>query len=389
MRLFSFSFLIGSGAALGHLYLYLRLLRHLAPGRASRRAIVALLVAMTLLLMFRGRVRDLFPDLAQTFAVLSYTWIALGLCTVIVLAVVDVTRLALALKQKLLARTALAPVIDEGRRLFLSQAAHWGVVAGGGLTAGYGGWRAFTPPEVTELSLKVPRLPKSLDGITLVQLTDIHVGPLIGRRFIDQLVHEANALKPDLVAITGDLVDGSVDLLGDAVAGLANLRARYGTFFVPGNHDYYSGDVAWTRFLEELGLTVLRNRRVEIGDEGGTFDLVGVDDWSGGRRRGRPGYDLERAIAGRDPERAAVLLAHQPANFEGAAARGIDVQISGHTHGGQLFPMTMLVGLRWPHVAGLYRHDDAHLYVSRGCGFWGPPARVGSPPEILKLTLTT
>ena len=134
---------------------------------------------------------------------------------------------------------------------------------------------------------------------------------------------------------------------------------------------------------------MLRNRTVQIGDAGGHLDLVGVDDWSGGRRRGRQGYDLKRALQGRNPDHAAVLLAHQPANFEVAAARGIDLQLSGHTHGGQLFPGTLLVGLEWKHVAGHYRHADSHLYVSRGCGFWGPPMRIGSPPELVKVVLTT
>jgi predicted MPP superfamily phosphohydrolase len=205
---------------------------------------------------------------------------------------------------------------------------------------------------------------------------------------MDELVRQANALRPDVVAITGDLVDGDVPTLGQSVAALRNLEARFGCFFVTGNHDYSSGDAAWTAFLETMGIQVLRNRHVSLGDAGGTLDLVGVDDWSGGRRRGRQGYDLDRALAGRDPDRAAVLLAHQPANFKVAAERGVDLQLSGHTHGGQLFPMTLFIGLGWEHSAGLYRHGDAHIYVSRGCGFWGPPMRVGSPPEIVKVVLT-
>jgi predicted MPP superfamily phosphohydrolase len=140
--------------------------------------------------------------------------------------------------------------------------------------------------------------------------------------------------------------------------------------------------------MARQGFQVLRNRAVQVGDAGGTFDLVGVDDWSGGRRRGKKGYDLDLALQGHTPDRAAVLLAHQPANFEVAARRGIDLQISGHTHGGQLFPMTMLLGLEWKYTAGLYKQDSSHLYVSRGCGFWGPPMRIGSPPEIVKLVLT-
>jgi uncharacterized protein len=262
------------------------------------------------------------------------------------------------------------------------------VLAGGAITAVYSSGRAFAASEISEVPVRLPRLPRTLDGLTIVQLTDVHVGPFIGRRFVERLVAQANALAPDLVVITGDLVDGNVPTLGHAVSALGGLRARFGSHFVTGNHEYYSGVGAWVPFLEGLGISVLRNRRVAIGDAGGTFDLVGVDDWSGARRRGGQGYDLEAALRGRDRDRAAVLLAHQPRNFEAAASRGIGLQISGHTHGGQIFPMTALVGLEFADTRGLYRHEESHIYVSRGCGFWGPPSRLGSPPEIARLVLT-
>lgn len=258
--------------------------------------------------------------------------------------------------------------------------------------ASYGVWRAYHPPDVSEVHLRIPKLPKALEGFTLVQLTDIHVGNLIERTFLQELVRRANAQKPDLVAITGDLVDGDVPTLGSAVGALSGLKSRYGTHFVTGNHDYYSGADAWCGFLSGLGINVLRNRRLSVGDATGkaSFDLLGVDDWLGGRGAEESSrYDLDKTIAGRDPDRASILLAHQPANFEVVAQHGIDLQLSGHTHGGQLFPMTLLVGLTTPYTRGLYAHGGSHIYVSRGCGFWGPPMRVGSPPEILKLVLTT
>jgi uncharacterized protein len=255
-----------------------------------------------------------------------------------------------------------------------------------GGVASYGAWRAFHPPEIAEVPVRLPGLPRALDGFSIVQLTDVHVGNLVERRFLEDLVHRTNALRPDLVAITGDLVDGDVPSLGPAVAALSELRSRHGTFFVTGNHDYYSGDSQWTAFLQQIGLQVLRNRHVRIGDSGASFDLIGVDDW--GARRGGEGYDLEAAVAGRDPTRPSVLLAHQPANFEEAVKKGIGLQVSGHTHGGQLFPFTVLVGLGWEYTAGLYRVGESHIYVSRGCGFWGPPMRVGSPPELVNIVLT-
>jgi predicted MPP superfamily phosphohydrolase len=223
--------------------------------------------------------------------------------------------------------------------------------------------------------------------MTILQLTDIHISTVIRRPFVEELVRRCNALKPDLVAITGDLVDGEVDLLGDAVAPLRDLQSRYGTYFVTGNHDFYSGDREWAAALGGMNMNVLRNRCIRIGDAGASFDLVGVDDWGARLLRHGRGYNLERAVAGRDPDRAAVLLAHEPANFETAVSNGMGLQLSGHTHGGQLFPLTALVQLRWPRFAGLYRHGAGQLYVSRGVGFWGPPLRVGSAPEIVKITL--
>ena len=404
LRIFSFSMLIGLGAVLGHLYLYRRLARQLLHGRLSRLLASVVLGLLTVVLMARRTVLDTLPEpVAGAVTMATYTWMGVALCLVLALLMLDLGRGLAAVARRVLPRKtappvaasatvhaepAPAPVVNEDRRRFLARTMAGGAfVAGGGLAA-YGSWRAFSPPLVTELAVKIPKLPKALDGLSIVQLTDIHVGPFIQRRYMDALVQQANALRPDLFAITGDLVDGDVHTLGGAVSALAGLKSRYGSFFVTGNHDYYSGDDAWTAFLQSLDIQVLRNRHVRIGDAGASLDLVGVDDWSGSRRRNKKGYDLDRALEGRDPDRAAVLLAHQPANFTVAAERGMDLQVSGHTHGGQLVPMTLFIGLAWEHSAGLYRHGDSHIYVSRGCGFWGPPMRIGSPPELVKLVLT-
>ena len=386
MPLSPFSLLIALGAVLGHLYLFRRLVWNLTSHRGIRLVAAIVLGFMTLVLIARRYLQRTLPEApGDVVELVSYSWMGVALCLVLALAGIDLGRAVLALGRRL----RPAPAVDVERRRFLSQATAGGALALGGGLAGYGSWRAFTAPEVTEVVIRIPKLPRSLDGFTIVQLTDLHVGPFIQRRFMDELVRRANALKPDMVAITGDLVDGTVPRLGGFVAALGNLHARYGSFFVTGNHDYSSGAEEWVAHLGSLGIPSLRNRHVRIGDAGGTFDLVGVDDWHGGRRLGQKGYDLDLALTGRDPERAAVLLAHQPANFKVAADQGVDLQISGHTHGGQLFPMTALIGLSWEHSAGHYRHGDSHIYVSRGCGFWGPPMRLGSPPELVKLVLTS
>ena len=219
-----------------------------------------------------------------------------------------------------------------------------------------------------------------------MQLTDVHVGPTIGREFVASVVREANALAPDMVVITGDLVDGTVEQLRELVEPLRDLRAPDGVFFVTGNHEYYSGADAWIAHLTTLGIRVLRNERVRIRD---AFDLAGVDD---ARSRGlAPGHgeDVPRALAGRDPSRAVVLLAHQPRTLKEAVAAEVDLQLSGHVHGGQMVPFNWLARLDQPVVAGLHLIEKTWVYVSTGTGYWGPPMRVGSGAELTRIELVS
>ena len=256
----------------------------------------------------------------------------------------------------------------------------------GGLATGAGLRSALRPPAVREVEVRLPRLPRALDGFRIVQLSDIHIGPILGRRFARELVDRVNALEPDLVAVTGDLVDGPVARLRDEVAPFAGLSARHGTFFVTGNHDHYSGADSWVERVAELGWIPLRNRRVVIDSGAASFELAGVDDHRGDFVGGAP-EDLDAALAGRDPSRVLVLLAHDPSTWKRAARRNVDLQLSGHTHGGQIWPFRFLVRLVVPFVAGRYREGSSQLYVSCGTGFWGPPLRLFAPAEITRLTL--
>ena len=276
-------------------------------------------------------------------------------------------------------------VANPERRLFLSRAAAVAVGFGAFGLSAVGLVATRGTIAVKRVSVSLATLAPSLAGFRIVQLSDVHVGQTIGKGFIEALVAQVNALQPDLIAITGDLVDGTVAYLGDAVAPLAGLQARHGVYFVTGNHEYYSGVEAWLPFLQGLGIRVLRNERVTIERDGAALDIAGIDDWSA--HEFGHGADLPRALAGRDRGRPVVLLAHQPKAITEAARHGVSLQLSGHTHGGQIFPFNFLVKLQQPYISGLHRHGDAQIYVSRGTGYWGPPMRIGAPPEVTCIEL--
>ncbi len=248
-------------------------------------------------------------------------------------------------------------------------------------------YQTLRGPEVVEVPITLDRLPQGLDGFVIVQLSDVHIGNTIGRAFVENVVSMANSLSPDLIVITGDLVDGRVTRLRDRAAPLAELEATHGTYFVTGNHEYYSGADAWIEHLRSLGVAVLRNEHVSIGDGECAFDLAGIDDHSARFWKGH-GADLPKALAGRDPSRELILLAHQPRQVETAADHAVGLQLSGHTHGGQIWPWHYLVKAQQRgFLAGHYRVNDTQLYVSSGTGYWGPPVRIRAPAEITRLIL--
>lgn len=389
MALFFVVVLSVAGSA--HLYFFRRLVGPVFITTPARRFGAVELSLLALLLVAGPVAQRLAPGpLATWLSRAAFLWMALGFYLLVTLGAIDLLRFVRRLVRGRLpagptpSRPANSDgVADSGRRRFLAQTG----ILGAGLAlpaSGYGMWRAFGEPEITETAVRVPGLPACLSGLTIALLTDLHAGAWVDRAFIARIVERTNALRPDLVAITGDLVDGRVARLARTVAPLAGLRSRFGSFFVLGNHEFYSAPEEWAAHLPSLGIKVLRNARASV--EG--LDLVGVDDWNARMGGFGPGYDLQAALAGRDPSRPAVLLAHQPRGFERAADLGVGLQLSGHTHGGQIWPWTLAVRLAYhPYTAGLYHHGGSSLYVSRGCGFWGPPVRVGAPPEIARVTL--
>jgi predicted MPP superfamily phosphohydrolase len=235
-------------------------------------------------------------------------------------------------------------------------------------------------PRVVRVTVPIRDLPPDLEGLRIVQLSDLHVGPTIRRPFVESVVDVTNALEPDLVAVTGDVADGLVPDLREHVAPLARLSAPLGSFFVTGNHEYYWDARGWIRELERLGLTPLSNEHRVLKRGSARLLLAGITDLS-------VDADPHAALAGAPESDVRVLLAHQPRSVYAARAAGFDLQLSGHTHGGQFFPFNLLVRIFQPFVAGLHRLEEMWLYVSRGTGYWGPPLRLGAPSEITLLEL--
>ncbi len=243
-------------------------------------------------------------------------------------------------------------------------------------------------PRVFEVEVPLPDLPPALEGFTIAQISDVHIGPTIKRDFMRGIVEIVNSLGVDLVAITGDLVDGSVEQLGAHVEPLTGLRARHGTYFVTGNHEYYSGVAAWIAELRRLGVDVLLNEHRVLTHDGAMLLLAGVTDYSAQdfdpAQRSDPQAALDGAPAALRPR---ILLAHQPRTAAAAADAGFDLQLSGHTHGGQFWPWNLFVRLQQPFTAGLHRLGSLWVYTSRGSGYWGPPKRLGVPSEITRIRL--
>lgn len=380
------SFLIFLTISLGlvaavHYWVWARLVRDLALSPTLHRALTVLIVVLACAIpatFWLGRSLD--PATGRPLMLVLYSWMGIVFLLLVVLAGVELVRLVVWLGS----HAGEAPP-DPQRRLLLAR------VIGGtaaALTAGVSLValrNGLGPVRVERVRVELDRLPPELDGFRIVQMSDIHVGPTIGRELIATLVDRCNELDADVIAITGDLVDGSVERLGALVEPLAELKARAGVYFVTGNHEYYAGAQSWCDFLTGLGLRVLRNERVEVGRGGHTFDLAGVDDFNAfGRGHGA---NLPQAVAERDEARELVLLAHQPRAVHEAQRLGVGLQLSGHTHGGQLWPWQYFVYLQQPVLAGLKLFGKTQLYTSRGTGYWGPPMRLGASSEITLLEL--
>ena len=406
-----------------HVYLYWRLVHCTTTSRRRRQVLGACLGAAAALALLTNAFSRLLPvSVAQWVAWPGSVWWAVAFYLTIALVLLEIPRAIGWLRRRTRQRaeqstavlvTAGAPTAPDetapdetpldgtgpdetvanepkpepevGRRQVLARS--FALVAGvaSASTVAYGVSSAMGPPEVTHYPVPLKGLSPNLAGLRIATVADIHACAFHRRPHVERMVRMINDTRPDVVAVVGDLADGTVEQLGDEVTPLRDLRSTYGSYFVTGNHEYYAQVGDWLHLLRQLGVRPLLNERVDIGGAGG-FDLAGVNDLSA-TDSGQPGPDVAGALAGRDPARPVVLMAHQPAMVDEAARNKVDLLLAGHTHGGQMQPLGLLKRLQGPSVSGWSTVDDTRMYVTRGVGTFGPPVRVGAAPEITVMEL--
>jgi len=370
-----------------HFYFWVRLVRDPAipvPWRyIATGGVVFLFVTLPLALVLG---RTLPFDLSRKVVFAPYVWMGMMLLLFIVLISADAGRLAVFVAKKLFVEGPAGT--DMARRILIARSVALAAIAGVGVLTAISVWTASGVVHVKPLEIRLSKLPKAMDGFTIAEIADLHLGITLGRGFVEDVVRKVNDLHPDVIVITGDLVDGSPDRIRGEVRDLKDLKAPNGVFFVTGNHEYYSGVTEWIREIEQLGIRVLRNERVPIGPAGAGFDLAGVDDYEAMGHEPGHGSDVDKALAGLDPGREVVLLAHQPRSVREAARHDVGLVLSGHTHGGQIWPWSYFVYLQQPYVRGLHCHGArTQIYITDGTGYWGPPMRLGTRGEITYITL--
>jgi predicted MPP superfamily phosphohydrolase len=386
-------FIVVLSAVLGlmHLYVWKRLVKDTTRPGQLRSILTAVLIALAVVLVATLLLpRIIGLDASSWIAWPGYLWFGLLAYLFLTSLVLEPVRAVLRRRTR---RRSTPPELENpssatslNRRLFLARASAAAAGAASVGLVGFGAATALGSPDLLRVPVRLRRLDPAFAGYRIAVVSDIHLGPLAGRAHTERIVDMINSTTPDLVAIVGDVVDGTVEELGAAVAPLRDLSPRDGTFFVTGNHEYFVDDTfAWLRELERLGVAPLRNENTILRRGAGVLNLAGVNDLAGESRSDAP--DFNAALAGLDPAGPTVLLAHQPVMAAEAAERGVDLQLSGHTHGGQMWPFHYLVRTVQPSLAGLSTVDETQLYVTRGAGFWGPPLRVGAPPDITVLSL--
>ena len=383
-----FIFLFVFTALLSALYYYSgrRILLSLAINARLRRLIWTVIFMLPLCIpaTFVFRMTNI-----SGFIIDFVTWLAfgtMGFFTILLFFVI--LRDLLLIGYRIIMKVVRKNVYDPSRRQFLMKTTNYAMLGTSALLTGYGLYEARRKPSLDQVTIYLPHLPEEFEGMRIIQFSDLHVGPTIKRSFVQSVVNDINRLNGDMIVFTGDLVDGQVDSLREDVAPLKELSASHGAYFVTGNHEYYSGALSWIDEVTRLGMHVLLDSHTIIHKNNNSIVLAGVTDFSAKSMIPDHVSDPIKALSGAPDLAVKILLAHQPKNIFAAADAGFDLQISGHTHGGQYLPWSYLVTLTQPFVDGLHTYKNTQIYVNRGTGYWGPPLRLGTPSEISILTLS-
>ncbi|MFH2091419.1 MAG: metallophosphoesterase [Pseudomonadota bacterium] len=386
----SFFFIFSSTLSILYAYTGFRLIPSLCSGKKKAGAwIVLILLYVCLILAFFFRTALRFPDLVSLLAWTGYS--GLGLISYLfcltlgrdLLIIPCVTFLRI--KRFFFAQNKQMQPSPE-RRQFLYHASSAAIALMGGALAGAGTFLALKKPTIVRINIPLKKEHHLLKGLTLVQFTDLHIGPTIGYHYVEQVCDTIKNLKADIIVFTGDLADGSPQTLIHELSPLLALQAPLGKYFVTGNHEYYSGAERWIHQAKISGFEPLLNEHRTINYHNGLLTLAGVTDIQSHRffpyHRSSPAAAIENA----PQDSYKLLLAHHPTSIYQAASSGFDLQLSGHTHGGQYFPFEYAVGLQHPFIKGMYQYEKTQIYVNQGTGYWGPPLRLGTFPEITLFT---
>jgi predicted MPP superfamily phosphohydrolase len=271
--------------------------------------------------------------------------------------------------------------IDQGRRRFM----FIGTLSLGSVAVGH--YKAQSLPDINHVVIKIKNLPKEFSGFKIAQISDLHVGPIIGKQYVDRVVEITNALSPDMIVLTGDMIDGPVELIKNDILSLGQLKAAQGVYLITGNHEYYWDVEAWLSVFRKMGIRILLNEHVIISKNTSNIILAGVTDYEASHHLDSHQSDPFKSVQNSPDGLIKILLAHQPKSYWAANEAQFDLQISGHTHGGQFFPWNIFVSLIQPYYRGLNRYKKLQIYTSTGTGYWGPPLRLAVPNEIALIEL--
>lgn len=393
LKMLIFLFFFISIIALVHFYLWQKLVNGIISNKKLKIVATVILACLAVLIpasMMISRQSD-STVFIRYFSFIPMTWLGFMMLLFFFFAATDLISLILKIITKLKSKKVKVskdaienPDRRDAFKKIAAVTAYSTIFPIGGFAV-YNGMRK---PTVIKKSLAINNFPEALNGFKIVQLTDLHLGLTIAGKWLNKVVEQVNMLNPDLVVITGDLIDGEVSLLAGEVESLTKLKSKHGVFFVTGNHEYYFGVEKWVNHLKTIGINVLLNENVKIGDNKDFFYLAGVNDHDAKRVSDKFVPDFDKALSGLSNDESVILLAHQPAAVFEAEKFNVDLMLSGHTHGGQIWPFNYLLPIRQPYLKGLYRHNKKlQIYVNQGTGYWGPPMRLGTECEITEITL--